>query len=146
MSLCRTIFLIDTPLADIPNPQLFQSKIFIKKEGNTYPLSSCKMALLVVIPIFQLSFHLASNGCCQHLQVLNIPKPNACPVFTVTYEDVKQRRFPCLIPESSEPWDSTSHSSSTCCRLPLEERSLALCFHASEKHWMRRRGIVANTS
>ncbi|KAJ6855656.1 hypothetical protein NC651_040336 [Populus alba x Populus x berolinensis] len=63
MSLCRTVFLIDTPLTDIPNPQLFQNKIFIKKEGNTYPLSSCKMALLVVIPIFQLSVHLASNGC-----------------------------------------------------------------------------------
>jgi hypothetical protein len=38
-----TVFLIDTPLADIPNPQLFQNKIFIKKEGNTYPMSSCKM-------------------------------------------------------------------------------------------------------
>ena len=104
-------------------------------------MSSCKMALLVVIPIFQLSVHLASNGCYQHLQVLNIPKPNACPVFNVpctsasttefdavAYEDVKQRGLPCLIPESSEPWDSTSHSSSICCRLPLEERSLALCF------------------
>ncbi|KAL3565647.1 hypothetical protein D5086_033693 [Populus alba] len=119
------------------------------------------MALLVVIPIFQLSVHLASNGCCQHLQlqVLNIPKPNACPVFNVpctsasttefdavAYEVVKQRRFPCLILESSDPWDSTSHSSSICCVDFHLRQKLSLVLHASEKHWMRRRGIVANKS
>jgi len=31
ISLCVTVFLIDALLADIPNPQLFQNKIFIDK-------------------------------------------------------------------------------------------------------------------
>jgi hypothetical protein len=71
ISLCVVVFLIEALLADIPNPQLFQNKIFIDKlpsyTANWNYWAAFQSAIFLYI-------HLASNVCCQNCQVLSIPK------------------------------------------------------------------------